>query len=72
MKDGRVRYRPAELEAVCARAVRAFCLTNANLRGSEQAARLVANLAEITRIAAQPRPYIYGVYRASVDPLWPR
>jgi PIN like domain len=72
MKDARVRYRPAELEAVSAHAVRAFCLTNANLRGAEQAARFVANLAAIMRIAAQPGPYIYGVYATSVELLWPR
>lgn len=72
MKDARVRYRPAELEALSTHAVRAFCLTNANLRGAEQAERLVANLAEITRLAAQPGPYIYGVYKSSVVKLWPR
>lgn len=39
MKDDRIRYRPAELEALTASAVRAFCLTNANLRGTEMAER---------------------------------
>jgi hypothetical protein len=72
MKDARVRRRPAELEALMQHDVRAFCLTNANLRGAEQAERFVTNLARIYRIAATPGPYIYGVYAGSVRLLWPR
>lgn len=41
MKDAKVRDRPAELRALADHQVRAFCLTNANLRGIEQAERLV-------------------------------
>jgi hypothetical protein len=48
--------------------VRAFCLTNANLRGVEQAQRLVTNLPRTARSG----PYIYGVYADSVTRLWPR
>jgi hypothetical protein len=72
MKDAKVRYRPAQLDAVNTFAVRAFCLANANLRGVEQAERLVANLPSIIRIAEQPGPYIYGVYATGVRRLWPR
>ncbi len=72
MKDARVRRRPAELEALAAHGVRAFCLTNANLRGTEQAERLVGNLSRIARIAATPGPFIYGVYADSVIRLWPQ
>jgi hypothetical protein len=72
MKDARVRRRPAELEALTSHHVRAFCLTNANLRGVEQAERFVTNLARITRIASTPGPYIYGVYAGNVRQLWPR
>jgi hypothetical protein len=72
MKDARIRRRPAELEVLAAHHIRAFCLTNANLRGVEQAQRLVANLPRITRIAARSGPYIYGVYADSVTRLWPR
>jgi PIN like domain len=42
MKDGKIRYRPAELEALMAAGVRAFCLTNANLGGQSMAERFVA------------------------------
>jgi PIN like domain len=72
VKDAKVRRRPAELEAVATYGVRAFCVTNANLRGVEQAERLVSNLPRIIAIAAQPGPYIYGVYANGVTRLWPK
>ena len=71
MKDAKVRYRPAELQTLADHRVRAFCLTNANLRGAEQAERLVANLTRIMRVAERPGPYIYGVYASELRPLWP-
>jgi hypothetical protein len=71
MKDARIRRRPAELDVLAAHNVRAFCLTNANLRGDEQAQRLVTNLPRVLRIAATPGPYIYGIYANSVARLWP-
>jgi hypothetical protein len=71
MKDAKVRYRPAELQAPVDHEVRAFCLTNANLRGAAQAERFVSNLARIMRVAARPGPYIYGVYASGLRPLWP-
>lgn len=53
--------------------LRAFCLTNANLRGFEMADRFVRNLPRITRIAERAEgPYIYGVYSDSVRLLWPK
>jgi hypothetical protein len=53
--------------------LRAFCLPNANLRGIEMAQRFVEHLPRITRVAEQkPGPYIYGVYRDAVRPVWPK
>jgi hypothetical protein len=73
MKDDKIRYRPAELEALTASGVRAFCLTNANLRGDEMAQRFVEQLRKIEKLASdQPGPYIYGIYVDSVRPLWPK
>lgn len=73
IKDDRIRYRPAELDALTTAGVRAFCLTNANLRGLEMAQRFVDQLPKITRIATeQPGPYIYGVYADGVRALWPK
>ena len=73
MKDAKIRYRPAELQVVIDHGLRAFCLTNANLRGVEMARRFVVHLPRIARIAEQkPGPYIYGVYRDAVRVVWPK
>lgn len=73
MKDAKIRYRPSELGVIIDHGLRAFCLTNANLRGAEMAERFVVNLPRILRVAVErPGPYIYGVYRDAVRPLWPR
>ncbi|HEY7934077.1 MAG TPA: hypothetical protein VID48_09650 [Solirubrobacteraceae bacterium] len=62
MKDDAIRRRPAERDALVAARVRAFCLTNAQLRAEQQSARFVENIARIKRQAKNPGPYIYGVY----------
>jgi hypothetical protein len=73
MKDDKIRYRPAELQALTAAGVRAFCLTNANLGGQAMAERFVAQLSRISEIAeTHAGPYIYGVYADGVRPLWPK
>ena len=72
MKDDAIRRRPAEREALIASAVRAFCLTNAQLRGAEQAERLVRNRHRILAQARHPGPYIYGVHADRLARLWPR
>jgi hypothetical protein len=71
MKDDAIRRRPAERDALADAAVRAFCLTNANLRAIEQSARFVGNLQRILRRAETPGPYIYGVYDGYIKRLWP-
>ena len=53
MKDAKIRYRPAELQVVFDFDLRAFCLTNANLRGTEMAKRLVEHLPQIVRVASE-------------------
>lgn len=72
MKDAKIRYRPAELQVVVDHALRAFCITNANLRGTDMATRFVANLPRILRVAQEPGPYIYGVYADALRRLWPK
>jgi hypothetical protein len=72
MKDDAIRRRPAEREALIEGGVRAFCLTNAQLRGEEQARRFVENRHRILRRARQAGPYIYGVYDGRIQRLWPR
>lgn len=72
MKDDRIRYRPAELEALIGHGVRAFCLTNANLRGVEQVQRVLTSLDRILDAAQAPGPYVYGIYADGLRRLWPR
>jgi hypothetical protein len=72
MKDDAIRRRPAEREALIAGTVRAFCLTNAQLRGAQQAERLVANRDRILAQARHPGPYIFGVHADRIARLWPR
>jgi hypothetical protein len=73
LKDDKIRYRPAELDALMAARVRAFCLPNGNLKGAVMAERYVQWLPAILATAAvQPGPYIFGVYSDGVRPIWPR
>src|SRR3954469_14053680 len=71
MKDDAIRRRPAERDALADAGVRAFCLTNAQLRKEEQTERFVGNIDRIVRQAQQPGPYIYGVYEGYIQLLWP-
>ena len=72
MKDDRIRMRPAERDALAEAEVRAFCLTNAQLRGEEQTRRFTANINRIVKHCRQPGPFIYGVYGDGLRRLWPR
>ncbi len=71
MKDDAIRRRPAERDALQDAGVRAFCLTNAQLRKVEQTARFVDNLNRIVDQAKRPGPYIFGVYEGYIRRLWP-
>lgn len=71
MKDDAIRRRPSERDALAEAGLRAFCLTNANLRAAEQTARFVSCLDRILRQAAKPGPYVYGVYDGHIRRLWP-
>jgi hypothetical protein len=55
MKDAKIRYRQIELEALKSHRVRAFVLTNANLRAAEQAERIITHLDRIIALAEQRR-----------------
>jgi hypothetical protein len=72
MKDDSIRRRPAELAALRAAAVKAFCVTNANLTGEEQARRLVINRHRIVQRCRRRGPFIYGVYESELRLLWPQ
>jgi hypothetical protein len=72
MKDDRIRRRPAEIEALRVAGIRAFCLTNANLRAEEQSERFVDNRHRMIQRAAKLGPFIDGVYAHGLRRLWPR
>jgi PIN like domain len=72
MKDDAIRRRPAERDAVVEAGVRAFCLTNAQLRATEQTERFVSNRHRIVQQTRKPGPYIYGVYEHGIRKLWPK
>jgi hypothetical protein len=71
MKDDAIRRRPSERDVLAAANVRAFCLTNAQLRASEQTARFVGNIERILRQTEKPGPYIFGVFDGYIKRLWP-
>jgi len=71
MKDDAIRRRPSERDVLAAAKVRAFCLTNAQLRAADQSARFAGNIRRILRQAEKPGPYIYGVYDGYIKRLWP-
>jgi hypothetical protein len=70
-KDDAIRRRPAERDALTEAAVRAFCLTTAQLRGAEQINRFVRNRHRILNQARKQGPYIFGVYESGLKRLWP-
>lgn len=71
MKDDAIRRRPAERDALIQAGVRAFCLTNAQLRQEEQTIRFTSNLNRIIQQARKSGPYVYGVYERGIRRLWP-
>lgn len=68
MKDERIRYNPAEREAVKAHDVRCFCLSSQQLSGEAMAERFLANLDRITRACAERvGPFLYIVYSTRIE-----
>lgn len=69
MKDARIRYTPAEREAVKAHRVRCFCLSNQNLAGEAMAARFLDNLEAIVTASSDAGPFIYAVHSRRIERL---
>jgi hypothetical protein len=66
MKDERIRYRPAERDAVLAAGVQAFCLVKGNLRASAMADLFIAGIDEIADACRTPGPFLYSVSSAGL------
>ena len=69
MKDTRIRYNPAERDAVKAHAVQCFCLSRQNLSANEMAARFIESLEAIERACAEDGPFIYAVHSNRLERL---
>jgi hypothetical protein len=61
MKDQRIRYRPAERQALVEHGVQAFCLTGGNLRAADMAAHFLAAINHIASACVQTGPFLYAV-----------
>lgn len=70
MKDTRIRYNPAERQAVLRHSVRCFCLTNQSLRADEMAERFLRNLDAIERACTSDAgAFIYAVHANRIERL---
>lgn len=69
MKDTRIRYNPAEREAVKRYSVQAFCLSNQNLTAATMAARFLDNLDAMKEAATTTGPFIYAVHETRIERL---
>ncbi len=61
-KDRRLRYRPAEADAIRRFGIRAFVLTRGNLTAAQQAQRLLDNEKRIFEACAREGPFLSIVH----------
>ncbi|MGI8921267.1 MAG: hypothetical protein ACR2HD_06275 [Solirubrobacteraceae bacterium] len=70
-KDRRLRYRPAEIDAIRQFGVRAFVLTAGSLRAAEQAARFEHSRDRIEEACAARGPFVYAVHAQRIVRIFP-
>jgi PIN like domain len=70
-KDRRIRYRPAEIEAVKRFGVRAFVLTSGSLRVDEQAARFERSRLRIEEASGVAGPALFAVQAMRLIQVFP-
>ncbi len=70
-KDRRLRYRPAEIQAIRRFGVRAFVLTGGSLTAAEQAARFDRSRARIEEACAAAGPFVYAVHAERIVRIFP-
>ncbi|MDR2372853.1 MAG: hypothetical protein LBD77_01855 [Bifidobacteriaceae bacterium] len=68
-KDARIRYRPAERQAVVDARLRMLCLTSGNLTASEQVDCFRINLKNIEKWWDKPGPWILAIRKSGVEQL---
>ncbi|MEO3854253.1 hypothetical protein [Acrocarpospora sp. B8E8] len=71
MKDKRIRYRQAEIEAVIEHQARCFVITRGDLTSAAYAERFVTNQKAIFAAAVTAGPYIYAVHADRLERLYP-
>ena len=69
LKDARVRYNPAEKDAIRRHAVRCFCLSRQDLTGAEMAGRFLTNLDSIVTACQLPGPLVFAVQERRIQSL---
>jgi len=70
MKDKRIRYKPAELQAVKDYNVRCFCLSSRGLLASVMAERFLRNLQAMAAVCtSSPGPFIYAIQERRMELL---
>lgn len=69
MKDRRIRYRRAELDAVKRHRVRCFCMANRNLPAEDMAERFLRCVPEMVEACRDPGPFVYVVYKEQIRKL---
>jgi PIN like domain len=71
MKDKRIRYRPAEIDAVIQYEAQCFVITRGDLPSAEMASRFMTVRQAIFEAVTTPGPYIYAVQADRIDRLYP-
>jgi hypothetical protein len=69
MKDDRIRRRPAELAALKAAGVHAFCIANANLDTDHQVEILLHHQNRIFQRCTQPGPTLDSLSKTGMRPI---
>jgi len=70
-KDRRLRYRPAEIDAIRRFGVRAFVLTAGSLSAAEQAARFDTSRQRIEQACVDAGPFVYAVHAERIVRIFP-
>jgi hypothetical protein len=70
-KDRRIRYRPAEIDAIRRFGVRAFVLTSGSLRADEQAGRFDRNRLRIEEACVAAGPALFAVQATRIVKIFP-
>ena len=68
-KDARIRYRPAERQAVLQAKLRMLCLTSGNMTAQDQVECFRQNMAAIEKWWPIPGPWIIAVRRTGIEEL---